>query len=278
MALTITHATVKAPGNTLAAVADWNAAHTSTGEEDPVFGAWLLAPDVPSLLLSGNPFVSWGVNPGNTDMGQLDCSDFNLNGCRLWGDYPEDLGEYIMYDQANDYWIMVGDLNIKDYDVYLYNLFVNSYIYCGTVGGGETLAFDVGNRTIYENTGTFWTGDFHNCQLARTNSSLAADWGNSQLIMANGSTVSLDWNGCYLYDGGGTLSVDWQNRFLYDLSGNGYIDWSGSVYTLDINTGSLNVAGSYWCGGISGYTGALNDSTFTQIADVTGGIITAVYF
>ncbi len=42
--------------------------------------------------------------------------------------------------------------------------------------------------------------------------------------------------------------------------------------------GIVNVTGSYSVNGTTGYTGDLNDSTSTKIADVVGGIITAVYY
>jgi hypothetical protein len=42
--------------------------------------------------------------------------------------------------------------------------------------------------------------------------------------------------------------------------------------------GTWDFVGSVCAGGTSTYTGALNDSTSTQIADVVCGLITAVYF
>lgn len=64
---------------------------------------------------------------------------------------------------------------------------------------------------------------------------------------------------------------------------------AGGVNSLDTNGGDIiandgnfsnNVdAGNIFrVGGVDGYTGDLNDSTSTKIADVVGGIITAVYF
>lgn len=48
--------------------------------------------------------------------------------------------------------------------------------------------------------------------------------------------------------------------------------------TYAVNTANGINAGNYYAGGVQGYTGDLNDSTSTKIADVVGGIITAVYY
>lgn len=80
------------------------------------------------------------------------------------------------------------------------------------------------------------------------------------------------------YGSGGAMKAEFGNSayaaYFYDGLTTTYL--CNSVYGLD-TTGAANAA-SYYAAGVPGYTGALNDSSSTQIADVSGGIITAVYY
>jgi hypothetical protein len=68
----------------------------------------------------------------------------------------------------------------------------------------------------------------------------------------------------YFYDG---LTTTYICNSTYGLQTSGAIQAGGVVE-----------ASGFYATGIAGYSGPLNDSTSTQIADVVGGIITAVYY
>ena len=90
--------------------------------------------------------------------------------------------------------------------------------------------------------------------------------------ITDGTQTSIDPYARTLNDGtSGYKSIDWSNRIIYDASENGYIDYTGSTYTLDINTGNLNVAGDYYANGVQGITGAF-DTGMNSIIDFQGGI------
>jgi hypothetical protein len=84
--------------------------------------------------------------------------------------------------------------------------------------------------------------------------------------------------GGYIYDSLNQPSIDPNGRYLIDTGNNARIDYSGSTYTLDINTGNLNVAGDYYSGGNQGYTGDMYDASNNKLATVVGGIITSVEY
>lgn len=72
----------------------------------------------------------------------------------------------------------------------------------------------------------------------------------------------------------GTLGIGVAPDSMYSLYA------AGDIYTLGnfLSTGYADVSVGYKVGGVAGYTGDLNDSSSTKIADVVGGIITAVYY
>lgn len=134
----------------------------------------------------------------------------------------------------------------------------------------------------------------------------------SGYVPYTGASQSIDLNGQSILNTGALLvnqSSPYDNSVAFETYGKGGF-WSGNylAYFADSNapyagyfndglttteicngtygvstTGAILAGGivdssGYYIGGVEGYFGDLNDSTSTKIADVVGGIITAVYF
>lgn len=123
------------------------------------------------------------------------------------------------------------------------------------------------------------------------------DTGSGANVSIGGNTISIEYNGSEKGSFGalssGFASLD--ALTVLDLTAGTDIvlnfneDGGGDVFQVvnkDTNTqvlrvdpnGDLNVLGDLVVNGSGGYTGDLKDSTSTKIADVVGGIITAVSF
>lgn len=181
-----------------------------------------------------------------------------------------DVSNRILYDDAGSQVAGWGAGESYGFHVYgglqVDNIFnaSNSYVDFGSGGDCSILT-----RALVDGS-NFDSVDPKNRQLHNTSGSIVCGWG--QVGYAFYATNSA---GIYVYLDDGTYAINATGTSSFN-DGLNTTYLCNSTYGVD-TSGSVNAA-SYYAGGTPGYTGALNDSTSTQIADVVGGIITAVYF
>lgn len=146
-----------------------------------------------------------------------------------------------------------------------FNLSANDGIFAGRVQAGTPL-YGYAEIGVYGSYGGYFADPTNTVYLC--NGGYAIDAAGEIHTNGNLSTGSVSAESFNYLSGLGQNVQDSLNAIVSYFSG--YVPLSGAA--------SVDVTVGYSVNSNPGYTGALNDSTSTLIADVVGGIITTVYF